>query len=167
MDDAPTSGDRVTRPGPQAGPPADPLQLVMGGCRLEVEGAAAHELDDTWDASWFSVTARCESAEASVAVRCAVLTSWSIERFLQGLVALERTGSASAYLASESPCLALCVRGAADAGRPQLRVDLTGDRTTQGHWFIFALDDADVGTAIGQCRAILAAYPPHELADGG
>lgn len=135
------------------------LGFRLGGFRLDVDGSTPHETDDTWDANWMSVTARCQASGATVVARCAVLTSWSIERFCSGLVGVARAGSGSAHLAAEEPCLSLCVTPGKSGSAASLRVDVTPDHAGQGHWFVFAVGAAELEGAIDQCRSILAAFP--------
>ena len=97
------------------------LGFQFGGLRLDVDGPAAHEDDDTWDANWLSVTVRCESSGAAVVVRCTVLTSWSVERFCEGLVGIARDGAGCAYLAGEAPCLSLRLQCASPGAGMTLR----------------------------------------------
>jgi hypothetical protein len=139
------------------------LGFGLGGFRLDVDGPTPHETDDTWDANWMSITARCQASDASVVARCAVLTSWSIERFCAGLTGVARTGTGSAHLAAEEPCLSLCLTPGQGEGAAWLRVDITPHHAAQGHWFVFSVGAAELDAAIAECRAILAAFPPQAV----
>ena len=143
---------------------AVPLGFDLGGVRIEVDGRAANACDDTWDANWLSVTARCQAAGAEVVVPAAVMTSWSIERFCQGLEGLVRTGVGSAFLASELPNLTVRVESQKPDTPITVRAELTADRAGQGHWFAFAVTRADLDRVIGRCREILAVHPANQMA---
>lgn len=160
--DGASADRRVTR---NAGTAVNPdLGLRFGGFRLQVDGPASHEGDDTWDANWLSVTARCESPGAAVIVHCTVLTSWSIERFREGLATIAHRGSGSAYLAAEEPCLSLRLQCPARGGEMRLRAEITPSHYDEGHWFTLPVTRADLDAAIAGCQAILTAYPPHQVA---
>lgn len=146
-------------------PESSGLGFSLAGCRVEVEGAARHDTDDTWDANWLSVTAECEAAGACVRVRCAVLTSWSVRRFHEQLVGLATGAVGCAILASETPCFSLCFRRNGVDHPVSARVDLTPDRSSQEHWFSFPVDRGDLARVIERCDAVMRAFPPHELAD--
>lgn len=156
----------MPRPG-MAAPRADSsaLPLQLGGFRLAVGGPAAHESDDTWDASWLATTVRCEAPGAEVTVPLIVLTSWSVRRFSEGLEELMRSHQGCALLAAEGPELSVCVRPGIAPGYVSLRIDLTPDREHQGHWFSYQVESSQVPAAIAQCQAILGKFPPHEVAE--
>ena len=162
--------DRGKNPGRQAGaqsggPSGALLGFQLGGVRLEVDGRAANDCDDTWDANWLSVSATCAAAGAEVVVPAAVVTSWSIERFCGGLEGLVRTGVGSAYLTAESPNLTMRVESQMPDAPITVRAELTADSTGQGHWFAFAVSRADLRAAIARCREILATHPANQVAD--
>lgn len=144
--------------------PTTRLGVHLGGVHLEVDGRAAHDCDDTWDANWLSVTARCQAAGAEVVVPAAVMTSWSVERFCRGLEELARSGVGSAYLASELPNLTMRVESQKPDAPITVRAELTPDRAGQGHWFAFAVSRADLHAVIEQCRQILAKHPANQVA---
>lgn len=148
----------------RAGSAAVPLGFGLGGVEIEVDGRVANPCDDTWDANWLAVTARCRAAGAEVVVSAAVMTSWSIERFCQGLEELVRTGVGSAYLASELPNLTVRVESPKPDAPIIVRAELTADRARQGHWFAFAVTRADLDRVIGRCREILAVHPANRMA---
>jgi len=172
---APTFGNLQTMSGresPQhpedgerrAGSAAVPLGFGLGGVQIEIDGRVAHDCDDTWDANWLSVTARCQAAGAEVVVPAAVMTSWSIERFCRGLEELIRTGVGSAFLASELPNLTVRVESQRPDTPITVRAELTADRAGQGHWFAFAVTRTDLHRVIGRCREILAVHPANQMA---
>jgi hypothetical protein len=143
---------------------AAPLGFQLGGVSVEVDGRVAHDCDDTWDANWLSVTARCQAAGAEVVVPAAVMTSWSVERFCKGLEGLAGTGVGCAYLTAEAPNLAMRVESQQADAPITVRAELTADRAGQGHWFAFTVSRADLLTVIGRCREILAAHPANQMA---
>jgi hypothetical protein len=147
-----------------AAPSGASLGFQLGGVRLEVDGRTANDCDDTWDATWLSVTARCAAAGAEVIVPAAVVTSWSVERFCRGLEGLVRTGVGSAYLTAESPNLTMRVESQMPDAPITVRAELTADSAGQGHWFAFAVSRAELRTAIAKCQEILAAHPANQLA---
>jgi hypothetical protein len=141
------------------------LSLRLGGFALQVEGRAPHTSDDTWDATWLAAAATCDAQGSRVSIPGILLTSWSVRRFREGLVELARSHTGCALLAAEGPELSLCVRPGTTPGRMSARVDITPRHESQGHWFAFEVDDAYLATLIGQCGAILDAFPTHEMAD--
>lgn len=143
--------------------PGVPLGFQLGGIRLEVDGRVAHDCDDTWDANWLSVTAKCEAAGAEVVVPAAVMTSWSVERFCKGLEGLVGTGVGCAYLTAEAPNLTMRVESQHPDAPIIVRAELTADRAGQGHWFAFTVSRADLLTVIGRCREILATHPANRM----
>ena len=140
------------------------LGFELGGVRLEVDGRAAHDCDDTWDANWLSVTATCAAAGAEVVVPGAVVSSWSVERFCGGLDSLVRTGVGSAYLTAESPNLMVRVESLIPDAPITVRAELTADSNGQGHWFAFAVTRAELRTTIARCQEILEAHPAKQVA---
>jgi hypothetical protein len=141
------------------------LGFQLGAIRLEVDGRAAHESEDTWDATWLSATTTCSASGAQVVVRGAVLTSWSVERFCTGLDGLATTGVGCAYLTSEVPNLTIRVESQQSDTPIAVRIELTADSAGQGHWFAFHIGRSEVQGAAAQCREILAAYPTHQVVD--
>jgi hypothetical protein len=137
----------------------------LGPIRVDVNGRAAHEAEDTWDATWLSVTATCAVAGARVVVPDTVVTSWSVERFCGALDVLARTGVGCAYLAAEAPNLTIRVEARQPDAPIMARVELTVDCAGQGHWFAFPIDRTGLAVAIARCREILQAYPTHQVAD--
>jgi hypothetical protein len=155
--------DRQT--GAQSGAPSSAaLGLQLGGVRLEVDGRTAHDCDDTWDANWLSVTAKCTAAGAEVVVPAAVMTSWSVERFCGGLEGLVRTGVGCAYLTAESPNLTVRVESQMLDAPITVRAELTPDSAGQGHWFAFVVSRAELRAAIARCQEILGAHPANQVA---
>jgi hypothetical protein len=155
--------DRQT--GTQSGAPSGAaLGFQLGGVKFEVDGRAAHDCDDTWDANWLSVTATCTAAGAAVVVPAAVMTSWSVERFCGGLEGLVRTGVGFAYLTAESPNLTMRVESQVPDAPITVRAELTPDSAGQGHWFAFVVTRAELRTAIARCQEILAAHPAKQVA---
>jgi len=126
-------------------------------------GPTAHEIDDTWDADWLAARVACAADGAELTVPRIVLTSWSIRRFLEGLLALEHSLAGCAFLAAEGPQLALCATGDPRTGHITVRVDVTPDCAMQGHWFRFDVDQTFLAGLIDECRGILTAYPTHEM----
>jgi hypothetical protein len=141
------------------------LSLQLGGFELDVEGHAPHAADDTWDATWLSAAATCDAQGSAVSIPGIVLTSWSVRRFREGLAELVRTRVGCALLATEGPELSLCVRPGTTADKMSVRVDISPRHKSQGHWFMFEVDEAQLHALIGQCGAILDAFPTHEMAD--
>lgn len=141
------------------------LALRLGGFALDVQGSTSHETDDTWDATWLAATARCEAPQAAVSVPRVVLTSWSVRRFCDGLEELVRTGTGCALLAAEGPELAVCASETRGRSNVALRVEISAACATQGHWFVYHLDPADLQAGIAQCEAILAEFPAREVGE--
>jgi hypothetical protein len=142
-----------------------PLGFDLGTIRLEVDGRAAHESEDTWDATWLSATTTCSGPGAQVVVQGAVLTSWSVERFCAGLDGLANTGVGCAYLTSEVPNLTIRVESQQADAPIAVRIELTADLAGQGHWFAFPISRSEVRGVAARCREILATYPAHQVVE--
>ncbi len=147
-------------------PQAAVLPLQLGAFRLEVEGRAHHDTDDTWDATWLVTAASCRGMGATVTASEIVLTSWSVRRFRDGLDEIAHASEGCALLAAEGPELAVCVRPSRLPGHLSVRVDITPSREHEGHWFAFEVDRAELPATMAQCGAILDAFPAREIADG-
>lgn len=141
------------------------LPLQLDGFELDVQGRAQHAADDTFDATWLSGAATCDSDGSRVSIPAVVVTSWSIQRFREGLDELLRTHTGCALLAAEGPELSVCVQASQVAGKVTVRVDLTPQHETQGHWFAFEMDESRLTSALAQCGAILNAFPTRDMAD--
>lgn len=136
---------------------APDLQLV--GFQLWVHGYQFPDVDDAWDGNWLTVTAHCGGQGADVWAGGAILETVSILQFRDELRELHRTLSGEAKLLSHEPNLAVRVAATNEAGRLSVRVEITPEHLTQGHWFEFEADQSYLTATIRQCETILDRLP--------
>src|SRR5262245_43986900 len=118
--------------------------LEIDELQLWVHGYEFPDCDDAFDGNWLRVTAHCGAAGASVWLTGALLDTVSFLRFRRELAALYETLRGEAKLESYEPNLVVRVTAAARTGHLAIRVEMTPDHLTQGHWFDFAADQTYV-----------------------
>jgi hypothetical protein len=133
--------------------------LRLAGFGLWVHGYQFPDAADAWDGNWLRVTAHCGAGGASVWVSGAVLDTVSVLRFRDGLAALHASLAGSAELSSHEPNVVVRASAVDRAGHVTVRVELTPDHLTQGHWFEFEVDQSYLQPAIAQCGELLGRFP--------
>lgn len=73
--------------------------------------------------------------------------------------ALQESLVGDATLGSVEPNFAARVSGQGKSGLMTLRVELTADNTTQGHWFEHEIDQSYLPAVIAGCATLLQRYP--------
>jgi hypothetical protein len=136
-----------------------PPDLKLVGFQLWVHGYQFPDLDDAWDGNWLAVTAHCGGRGGDVWAGGAILETVSLLQFRDGLRELHSTLRGVAELASPEPNLAVRVAPTNPAGQLAVRVEITPEHLTQGHWFEFEADQSYLPPAIAQCETILNRLP--------
>ena len=133
--------------------------IELGDFQLAVHRRQFPDAHDRWDGNWLHVTAQCLQAGALVAVSGPILEAADVQRFRDELVAVAEAQAGSAELGGSEPNIVVRVTAAAAFGDLRVRVELTPDPQSQGHWFAYPLDRSYVGQAIRQLDAVLALFP--------
>jgi hypothetical protein len=132
-----------------------PPHLEVGPFRLWVHGRERPDCDDAWDGNWLYVTARC----GGVSVRGPVLETVAVARLRRELARLQETLSGEAVLDSLEPQLSLRLEASDRLGHIAVRIEITPDHLSEGHWFAYELDQSYLPQMLRQCDAILAEHP--------
>ena len=156
------SAGRMRQTRGMAQPARAPVQapaIELGDFRLTVHGRQFPDAQDRWDGNWLHVTAQCAQAGAIVATTGPILEAPDLQRFRDQLAAVTASQAGEAVLSGAEPNIVVRVAGADALGLVRVRVDLTPEPQSQGHWFASAVDPSYLGEAIRQLDAVLAAYP--------
>jgi acetyl esterase/lipase len=143
---------------PARAPAVAPV-IELGDFQLTVHGRQFPDAQDRWDGNWLQVSARCAQAGAIVAATGPMLEASDLQRFRDQLAGLPASPGAEAVLAGAEPNLVVRVSFADALGLAGVRVELTPEPGSQGHWFTFAVDPSYLAEAIRQLDAVLAAFP--------
>ncbi len=145
---------------PQPAPaPAQAPAIELGDFQLTVHRRQFPDAQDRWDGNWLHVTAQCAQAGAIVATGGPILETSDLLRFRDQLAAIATSQAGEAMLSGAEPNIVVRVAAADGLGLVHVRVELTPEPQTQGHWFAFALDPSYLAEAIRQLDAVLAAFP--------
>jgi hypothetical protein len=131
----------------------------VGSFKLWVDGRQFPDSDDSWDGNWLRVTAHCSGASGSVSVTGCILDTVGVWSFRDQLAALQVALQGEAVLDSVEPNLVVRLQAADGLGHIAVRVEITADQLSEGHWFEFELDQSYLPRMLRQCDAILAEYP--------
>jgi hypothetical protein len=149
--------------------PAQAPAIELGDFQLTVHRRQFPDAHDRWDGNWLHVTAQCAQAGAIVATGGPILETADLLRFRDQLAAIATSQAGEAMLSGAEPNIVVRVAAADGVGLVRVRVELTPEPQTQGHWFAFALDPSYLAEAIRQLDAVLATYPvrgrAHSIAD--
>jgi hypothetical protein len=141
--------------------------LNLTGLQLWVHGYEFPNSHDSWDGNWLRVTAHAGADGASVWVSGVLLDTVSIERFTRELREMDRALAGEAVLESCEPSIVVRVSTTDRAGHLRIRVELTANHITQGHWFEFDADQTYLPPALAQCDIIRKRVPPRGVAADG
>jgi hypothetical protein len=133
--------------------------IELGGFQVSVHRREFPDAQDRWDGNWLQVTAQCAQAGAIVAAGGPILDAADLQRFRDELVALHATGSGQADLHGAEPHIRIRVIAAVAMGDVRVRVELTPEPQSQGHWFAYTLDPSDLAESIRQLDAVLEQFP--------
>jgi hypothetical protein len=145
-------------PQPARVPVASPA-IELGDFQLVIHRRQFPDAVDLWDGNWLHVTAQCAQDGAIVAAAGPILDAADLQRFRDELSALHRTGTGRAELLGAEPHIVVRVAAADGLGHVQVRVELSPDPQTQGHWFVYAIDRSYLAEALRQLDAVLALFP--------
>jgi hypothetical protein len=141
----------------RAAVPAPTIEL--GAFQVFVHRREFPDAQDRWDGNWLQVTAQCAQAGALVAAGGPILDAADLQRFRDELVALHTSGSGQAELHGAEPHIRLRVAAPAGVGDMRVRVELTPEPQSQGHWFEYRLDPSYLAESIRQLDAVLEQFP--------
>ena len=116
--------------------PVQAPSIELGDFQLTVHRREFPDAHDRWDGNWLHVTAQCAQ-----------------------LAAVHASRSGQAELSGAEPNIRVRVTTGGADGRVRVRVELTPDPQTQGHWFEYAIEPGDLAEAIGQLDDVLALFP--------
>ena len=133
--------------------------IELGDFQVTVHGRQFPDAQDRWDGNWLHVTAQCAQAGAIVATGGPILETADLRRFRDQLAVVAASPAGEAVLSSAEPNIVVRVAAADALGLVRVRVELTPEPQSQGHWFAYAIDPSYLAEAIRQLDAVLAAYP--------
>ena len=139
--------------------PVQAPSIELGDFQLTVHRRQFPDAHDRWDGNWLHVTAQCAQAGAIVAAGGPIVEAADLQRFRDELAAVQASRSGQAELIGAEPNIRMRVAGAGAPGRLRVRVELTPDTGSQGHWFEYAIDPGDLAETIGQLDAVLELFP--------
>ena len=139
--------------------PVQAPSIELGDFQLTVHRREFPDAHDRWDGNWLHVTAQCAQAGAIVAAGGPIAEAVDLQRFRDELAAVQASRSGQAELSGAEPNIRVRVAAGDGLGRLRVRVDLTPDPQTQGHWFEYAIDPSYLAGTIGQLDAVLAVFP--------
>lgn len=139
--------------------PAQAPAIELGDFQLVVHRRQFPDAVDLWDGNWLHVTAQCAQDGAIVAAGGPILDAADLQRFRHELAALQQTGSGQAELIGAEPHIVVRVAAADGLGQLRVRVELTPDPQSQGHWFAYAIDPSYLAEAVRQLDAVPALFP--------
>jgi hypothetical protein len=133
--------------------------IELGDFQLAVHRRQFPDAEDRWDGNWLCVTAQCAQAGAIVAAGGPILEAGDLQRFRDDLASMSAGRGREAVLRGAEPNLVVGVTALDGLGQWQVRVDLTPEPRSQGHWFVFAVDPIYAAEAVRQLDAALALFP--------
>jgi hypothetical protein len=133
--------------------------IELGDFQLTVHGRQFPDAQDRWDGNWLQITARCAQAGAIVATSGPMLEASDLQRFRDALSAWTAAAGGEAVLNGAEPNIVVRVTALETAGEVRVRVDLSPEPQSQGHWFAFTVDPSYLAETIRQLDAVLAAFP--------
>ena len=139
----------------QLGPPSVRLAFIQ----IWVHGRQFPDAQDRWDGNWLNVVVHCGKDGASVWAQGAFLDSVALSRFKDDLHRIYRTLAGVAVLESDEPNVKARVESSDSAGHLRVRIEITPDHLSQGHWFEFEADQSYLPPLIEQLDSVLKAFP--------
>jgi len=130
----------------------------IAGFKLMVMGRQFPDAQDYWDGNWLNVRCECKASGARVEAQGPLVHLSEIAELLNGLKALSEGNGKKANVDFIEPELGLRFE-VGSRGDLKFEVRLTPNALEQSHRFDFAIDLSYLPVAIGQCKAILDAYP--------
>jgi hypothetical protein len=139
----------------QLGPPSVRLAFIQ----IWVYGRQFPDAQDKWDGNWLNVTVHCGKDGGSVWAQGAILDAVALSRFKDELDRIHQTLTGVAVLESHEPNVKARVESSDRAGHLRVRVEITPDNLSQGHWFEFEADQSYLPPLIDQLDSVLRAFP--------
>lgn len=133
--------------------------IELGDFQLHVHRRQFPDAEDRWDGNWLCVTAQCAQAGAIVAAGGPILEAGDLQRFRDQLDALRGSGEGVAVLSGAEPNVAVRLTAPDGRGDLRVRVELSPDPQSQGHWFEYGIDRSYLTLAVEQLDAVLARFP--------
>jgi hypothetical protein len=132
--------------------------LEIAGMRLWVHGRQFPRATDYWDGNWLRVTAYCVYPDAMVRTHGSIVHLGELVGLLRGCERVHRTLKGEASLECIEPNLNVSLKIQWN-GTIDVHIEITPDHMTERHTFDDSLDQSHLPSIIGQCGAILEAYP--------
>lgn len=132
--------------------------LHLAGLKLWVHGYRYREEKDYWDANWLNATAICSENGATVLVQGAFIRTDEIYDWQRAIDKLHGEMEGEAKLACMEPEIGVTLK-ARSLGAVEMEVQITPDRLTQEHRFIFAIDQSYLPPLASQCVRLLSDFP--------
>jgi len=139
----------------QLGPPSVRLAFIQ----IWVYARQFPDAHDRWDGNWLNVVVHCGKDGASVWAQGAILDTVAFSHFKDDLDRIYRTLAGFAVLESPEPNVKVRVESSDSAGHLRVRVEITPDNLSQGHWFEFEVDQSYLPPLIEQLDSVLKAFP--------
>jgi hypothetical protein len=137
---------------------ASTLSFEIAGFKLTVVGRQFPDSQDFWDGNWLNVRCECKASGARVEAQGPLVHLSEIAEILNGLDALSEGNCKRANVDFIESELGFNFE-VGSRGDIKFEVRLTPNILEQSHKFNFAIDLSYLPSAIGQCKAILEAYP--------
>lgn len=134
------------------------LSFEIAGFKLTVMGRQFPDAQDYWDGNWLNVRCECRASGARVEAQGPLVHLSEMAELLNGLEALSEGNYKKVNVDFIEPELGLKFE-IGSRGDLKFEVRLTPNALEQSHRFDFAIDLSYLPSAIGQCKAILDAYP--------
>ena len=133
--------------------------VELGDFQLTVHRRQFPDAHDRWDGNWLHVTAQCAQDGAIVVTRGPILEAADLEAFRDGLAAVSASRAGEATLSSTEPNIVVRVAAADGLGLVRIRVELSPEPRSQGHWFAYTIDPTYLAETIRQLDAALELFP--------
>lgn len=132
--------------------------IEIAGLQIWVHGRQFPDSHDYWDGNWLSVTACCEAKGACVWVAGNIIHLSEIHILLSGAEKLYRDLKGKAELPCMEPELSLELT-AKSQGQIEMTVDITPDNLSQGHSFMFKIDQSYLPGLLTGCKKVMHKFP--------
>lgn len=132
--------------------------LQLAGLRIWIHRRQFPDSADYWDGNWLEVTAGCGGSGATVFATGPIIHLSELDRFRAESENLLKELKGEASLSCIEPELSAVLKSGPH-GHITMEVSITPEFMSQRHWFQFEIDQSYLPSFLGQCHAILDAYP--------